>query len=501
MSGNAKIVSGRVSIHALGALALVACVDPFAFDLKPVTPEPAEEEEVCAASSDWLPMTPSLALFKPQPHPDSECPFYRAAWQTFLLATQPSTESSEPALRSYPTLDDLFDSAKPHSKSRAWLGDIKQAGGRQILIDQNGHAIYYGIHVNQAFADFVDMNKLRTAQAIRDADAKRFLPAGVAEFKSAWQEVDDADPSLATYITTRTGVSHIAQVDGQIVEDRDNPRQTTLRLLALHVVFSLPGHPELIWATFEHSDGAPDLTAADGKRNVAPIHPGATNPALTDPNNLNDTSVVSEDDYLLFKGGTTANAGNHAIPETGLQFDETSQAFPGQETSVYRMFPASKSNTIHPDDAITSLNFNMQTLFTRAEAAGQLGPQDRRSHYRLVGAVWMDKPEYFKGGAALQNDKSSPFVDEANFAQDIQENGSDSEFSILAGEDRLSSTAMESFTQAPDSFANCFSCHNTQAVTAKGIPLDRDSQGMQLLPPKLLNVSHVFSQFLLDESQ
>lgn len=41
--------------------------------------------------------------------------------------------------------------------------------------------------------------------------------------------------------------------------------------------------------------------------------------------------------------------------------------------------------------------------------------------------------------------------------------------------------------------------HNTQAVTEKGVPIDRDRQGAQLMGPKQFNVSHVFSQFLMDE--
>jgi hypothetical protein len=161
------------------------------------------------------------------------------------------------------------------------------------------------------------------------------------------------------------------------------------------------------------------------------------------------------------------------------------------------MFPASKSNTTHPDNAITSLNANVEALFGQAK----LSPGDKRGHYRLVGAVWMDKPAFFANDTPLQNDESSPFAHEPTFLADLQENGSDSDFSILAGEDRLSSTAMESFTQAPDSFPNCFSCHNTQSVTAKGVPVDRDKQGLVLLPPKQLNISHVLSQFILEESQ
>ncbi|HXI56982.1 MAG TPA: hypothetical protein VNO55_13035 [Polyangia bacterium] len=489
-------------VQALTLTTLAACQDPFKFDATKIEPQ---EEEICAASSEWLPNTPGPSLFLPLPHPETECPFYRGGWQNFLLATQPDAATGEPALKAYPTIDDVFDSKTPHgvrgTAQRAWLGDIKQAGGRQILIDQNGHTIYYGIHVNQAFADFIRGNGLQTVDAIKNADPNLFFPAGVTEFKSAWQEVDASDPTLSDYISTKAWVPTLSQVNGQIHEDKDHPREITVRLLALHVVFTLPGHPEFIWATFEHSTGAPDLTAADGKRNVAPLDPRDQNPSLTDPNNKMDQTVVSDTDHILYHAGTTLRDGNTPIDEKDLTLDPATQKF-RQTTSVYRMFPASKSNTTHPDDAITSLNFNVQTLFERKQA--ELHRADRRGHYRLVGAVWMDKPRFFAVDSALQNDRTSPLIDAAGglkaFEAAIQKDGSDSEFSILAGEDRLSSTAMESFTQAPVSFPNCFSCHNTQAITAKGVPVNHDSQGIVLVQPKQLNISHVLSQFVLEET-
>ena len=75
---------------------------------------------------------------------------------------------------------------------------------------------------------------------------------------------------------------------------------------------------------------------------------------------------------------------------------------------------------------------------------------------------------------------------------DIRANGSDSPSSILAGEDRLSSTAMESFTQPPGSFPNCLSCHNTQAINSNGVSCARDSTGIKLLDPGLYATAEVF---------
>jgi hypothetical protein len=478
----------RVSAYVLG-LSLSACADPVKIDNNKVEPEP---EEICAASNEWLPDTPELEMFKPLPHPAGECPFYRGGWQNFLIATQPDADGV-PAIRSYPTIDDIFERAKPLGPHRSWLGDIKQAGQREILIDQNGNSIYYGIHVNKAYVDFIDKYRLRTKDAVQNADPNLFFPAGVVEFKSAWQVVE---PGMVTddFITTKASVPtlHYNTATGDMEEDRNNPREVTARLLALHVVYTLPGHPEFVWATFEHVDA----------QEVATTAPSAPeNPRDDDPYNLKDTRVISMADLHLFKGGTPANSGNLSIDRKKLMFDEKGQKFVGQQTSIYRMFPASKSNTTHADDAIFSLNFNVQQLFSDASKDGRLKPNDKRGHYRLVGAVWMDKPKHFKLDFPIQNDLTSPYRNEPDFLKKLKEEGSDSDLSILAGEDRLSSTAMESFTQSPDAFPNCFSCHNTQAITAKGVPLNRDKEGIKLMDPKLLNVSHVLSQFVLEESE
>ena len=84
---------------------------------------------------------------------------------------------------------------------------------------------------------------------------------------------------------------------------------------------------------------------------------------------------------------------------------------------------------------------------------------------------------------------------------DFISEGTDSPFSLLGGEDRLSSTAMETFTQAPNSFPNCFSCHNTQAITVNGTPQSHDpTSALTITKPALINVSHIFSEFVLSES-
>jgi hypothetical protein len=520
-----RLFRTQVSAFAFALGALSACSDATKPDF---TPNPVEEEEVCEASRDWLPTTPELPQFLPVPHPAGECPFYRSGWQNFLRAMQPDA-NGVPALVNYPTIDEVFTHAKPRPMNHAFLGDIKQAGGRQILIDQNGNSLYYGIHVNDAFADFIHQYGLETAAGLQayptnDKTKNLVFPPGVVEFKSAWQVVEGTAEEKAkmmeNYITINTTVPTLTQdpVTFKITEDRNMPRPVTVRLLAIHVVSTLVGHPEFIWASFEHSTGQAtgitDTSATDFQRDVAPILGADNNPdPIKDPTNQFVMDAPSMDNHVLFKGGTPAKDANKPHLESemrlvGQKFMLPDMTTPAQ-TSIYRMFPASKSNTTDPDAAITSLNHNVEVLFK------MYGNGDKRGNYRLLGAQWMDKPGYFEKNVPIQNNASSPMLRPGkHVAQDgtladpvsldvlteaIKTDGSDSEFSILAGEDRMSSTAMESFTQSPTSFNNCFTCHNTQAITVNGIPTDRDTSAHKLLDPGLLNVSHILSQFLLEE--
>lgn len=573
----------RTSLFTVCVLALASCNDPTANLTTFGATTEIEEEETCGASAEWAGMgrTPQMLLFQPVPHPDAECPFYRGAWHNFLLAGEPDPVTGEPAIKFLPTIDDVFEPTVPlptgalagagqpkGTALRSWLGDIKQAGARKILIDQNGHTLYYGIHVNQGFVDFVNRNNLRTAEVLHggddNANQNLFFPGGVVEYKSAWQRMDgpaqgnpggpdsnnpdDFDhPDLTNYIATIAWVPHITKVGAEIVEDRNHPEKVWVRLLAIHSVFTFPGHPEFIWGSMEHTDRSPgmpsdiiDVNAGQALdlRNVAPLDPRDVNPDPNDPFN-DKVTVTPAHGGILFKQGLALKDGNHSLDEAALTFTEATQKF-GQTTSVYRMYPASKSNTTHPDDAITSLNFNVQTLFDERKAQGLLHPRDKRGNYRLIGGQWLDKPRYFVVDSSLQNDQTSPLlqdpigsdyknasagdwqdgerqaiIDNPNefSAEELAKakgnkglaayfrDGGDSAFSITAGEDRMSSTAMESFTQQPGSFQNCFACHNTQAINSNGVPCDKDKNGIKLLRPGKLNVSHVLSQFLLEECQ
>ena len=570
-----------VSVAALVALlALVSCKDPLRFTaaplVAPATASPASTPtafEDCPVSAEWFPTTPPVPMFEPTPHPDTECPFYRGAYQNFLLATQPDAKG-RPALVHYPTIDDAFVSATPHATrntaGRAWLGTVLQAGYRNVLIDQDGHTLYYGLHLNQAFVDFIRANNLQTVNGILNVDPHLAFPPGLVELKTAWKDIDPGDfpggkvpppggyagdpGDYSNYITTTAWVPHLSTdpVTGVLTEDPDHPRLIRLALVAIHAVYTLPGHPEFVWGSIQHVNlGATDATASAVQGvtllGASDDQPDPTAiPAVADPGNLHVTTVPSSTGFLLYKGGTPESAANQPYPNQALTFDEGTQSFPGQQTSVYRMFPGSKSQQVGPDAAVISLDANLTAVAAQQRQHGAL---DVRLNYHLVSAVWMDKPALVGlgpngQGMSIQNDDgTNPLVVDAVMGrgidpqinegtscgtplgpdggsgdvpgaantvpgcqtrtdvlatgptpqqaimQDLQTNGTDSPFSILGGEDRLSSTAMESFTQSSGSFPNCFSCHNTQPITINGVPAIRDTQSPVILQkPALINV-------------
>ena len=119
-------------------------------------------------------------------------------------------------------------------------------------------------------------------------------------------------------------------------------------------------------------------------------------------------------------------------------------------------------------------------MFKEARAKGLVSAADKRQNYRLVGAVWLDQPAAGPAPTFLRRKRFS-----------IDENHStDEDGQALAGEGRLGSTAMESFTESDDQAPNCFSCHDTSSIFRNG---------QSVLKPARLNVSHILSKFLEEQ--
>jgi hypothetical protein len=463
------------------AILAVACI-PLSHARRALAEESEQPETPCrlspAEQAAFLPRTAPPRNLRPLAEPGKtlpdDCGFYKWAWQAFLGATQSS--NGGPQFLSFPTYEDVFkvkESALFANQQsgllslaprRAKVGnkaetehfgsdDLLQAVTREVLIDPHGNAIWYAIHLNRTYQDFIADYGLGDPKSLAELPRDLTFRTGSLELKSAWKIVEGAPPK--NYITTRAVVPVFkTAANGEIVKDGDRTRLVTVALLGLHVVGTIEGHPEFIWSTFEHVSHEKKAWIRD----VAPAakaNPGPTHPTIVENRASSYALYPTEKGKPEAPPVKGADDGN-AID--GLKLDVREQTFE-PHSAIYRMFPGSKSDDSEEDDAVTSLNADIQRLFeTRA-------PADVRSNYQLVGAIWLNTPEQdFKAGVDFSAIAAAP-----------------RKLPLFGGEDRLSSTTMESFTQPSDSLPNCFSCHNTESVS--GLPASR------------LDVSHALSKF------
>jgi hypothetical protein len=516
----------------VGSLSLAALFFPPAAVAEPESP-------FCSLPPDpsepWLPVTPQpREALVPSPRPASDCQFYRPAWQRFLVATQPI--GGVPAFLRYPSFSQIFKEAsggtnrssseqqrtlelfprnmqRPNhsTPSQQELLDKNQAGLNGVqggyLIDQHGRFVFYQIHVNPAFLQFLKNQHLDTEAGIRainidanppskegtalqeltflgsDDDIHAGVNTNIVEYKSAWMIVDAKTPP-ENYFVVSARAPHFVVKGGVLTQEKVNgvPRTDPVKvaLLALHVVFTLPGHPEMIWSTFEHVHATRD---GQMERDNAPAAPDNPSFLVNTPD-----KEISPYNFPLYKAHTLRSKANNSRPLSDIvQFwDENSQSFTKGETiqtSVFRPFPGSKTdgspaNPDHGEDSeVAQINDHATTMFKEARAKRLISAADERQNYRLVGAIWLDQPA---------SGPTPSFVRKKRFA--IDENQStDDVVQTIAGEGRLGSTAMESFTEFDGGAPNCFSCHDTSDVS-RGALL--------LLKPARLNVSHVLSKFM-----
>jgi hypothetical protein len=434
--------------------------------------------EDCQAPDAWFKGSGTPVPSNSEPKRGVDCEFYQRAWQQFLYVTDKVANSPRFLKAPYKTYSDLFGTDKPagllagkttelilaprtiEHASTTDAEDIFQAGSNGILIDQNGHPIFYNIIVNPDFTRFIEKNKLNdpSRKSLRNFSAKSELPVGVVEYKAAWQIIDSIADSNHR-ITAEASVPWLkSDGNGKLLVDSSKPLRTvTVALIGLHVVFRPENHPELVWSTFEYDRNAPSLKGNPDPKNFATNCVNSAEP-------VDETVADDGNPYLLYAHGIPFKDANKR-PKALNVVDPANQIF-SPANNIVRAFPFSAcfpgfnvKNAVNSiDPAITSLNANVLSKLKN----------DDRHVYSLVGATWLDEPNNPNGGLNFTEDE---------IFDDFQ----------LGGEDRLSSTSMESMTQIGS--PNCFSCHDT---TDKGL----SQLGFHALR---INVSHIFRRFMIQK--
>jgi hypothetical protein len=381
----------------------------------------------CVAPTDWfsgMVPTPEPKNF-PQGTDVTNCDFHLISWQYFLWLT----EEVNGKLRFETFFTDK--SIHPETKDDTYqvLDIVEQALSKGMLIDQNNRAVYSNIMINDVYRDWVLANKLYDPEVFAAFDATAEFPVGSMSLKANWKIVQ-TNEDVSNLYTTQADIKLLTMVNGEPRIPEENAKVqkgVEVALVGFHIAIVVEGHPEFIWATFEFDDNAPNFRVEQGMN-----------------------APVDSVDHLFYQAKTIArqtNANNAAI----LEFVNESNQTLTPITQVARQYangggsPTNQGNIEH-------LNTDVKNL---------LGTSIWRNYFE-VGAVW------FNTEKGVLKPNWNPNVDS----------------SMVTGSLRLSNSTIETFTQKVASQNECFSCHNTFAVT--NVPLNRD-----VLAGKNANTSHI----------
>lgn len=391
----------------------------------------------CKSEASWFPHSQT-------PEPDnagfqstSNCVFHQWSWQTFLWLTK--NVDGKPLFLSmvspYSLLGMSQDGLMPRmQKSNApeSFNEFLQAGTDGIMVDQSGRAVYYSQYINDDFVSFIKDNNLTDPAVVRKFNPDTPFPIGTIELKVSWKIVQPGE-DVSDMFTMQGEVNLLTNKNGKIVVDANKTQTVVLALAGFHIAGVVNGHPEMIWATFEHKDNAPNV------------------PAKFTPD-----TVVSDQDWTFYKAGTTYQNCNVNLANTNkLKLNESTQTL-SPVTQVCRQFEFGNDPSnggVQPnDDNIASLN---------ADVLKNLDKDDVWSNYFEVGAIWFKKTNALEPNMALDTDD------------------------ILTGSLKLSNSVVETYTQDQSTMNNCFRCHNTM----HSFPSSTD---LYPLPALNLNISHAF---------
>ncbi len=465
-------MNNRISVLLISCLvSLLSSQTLIAQTVLPTDPQTSNCSISDTAFKQWFVNTPITANGSVNPAnsvgfptDNNACDFYKWSSQMFLWLTSPSASGGGDFVFDSTTFFDVspedgngkrqlisndnLNSFVLRSAKSEEIGETGQAGGGGVLMSQGESLVYYGIHVNDVYAYFLTglKNTAITADVFPNSKANLdvieqyvstlegvTLPDANAltlELKTAW--VDAATVSdVSQYITIKAEVPKYTPLlpplfflgkTGLIREwELTGTEQLTLVLVGMHVVGSVNGHPEMVWATFEHINNAPD-----------------NNYIYT--NNKDQPSIVdysSTGDWLFMETGgevSSANVERMALDKLGNIVAQPKQTI-GASNS-YRVNPWGSAPS--KED---SADNNAQIISLNNDVMGFLSSGDVRKNYFLSGALWTQHGNI-------------PFFTDSGTGIAFTEEGSLS----------LANTTMETYHQETaknDTTATgCFSCHS-----------------------------------------
>ncbi|MDQ3744085.1 MAG: hypothetical protein M3444_06870 [Acidobacteriota bacterium] len=361
-----------------------------------------------------------------------------------------------------------------------------QADGA-VLMAQNGSLVYYQIMVNDVYAyyetfvspgPFAGSDKFLTTAPLLNQLKSYAIGHGLpgpepfpdpnalaVEIKTAWVEAAGLPDS--SYITMNARIPIYNKVNSKLWQRANNYKVVKMALVGMHVVGSAAGHPEMIWATFEHEDNAPNAKYRyNSKSGLKTVNPDfskaflfcASNPPLGDLNKphmiMNDNPTGNPDDIIGFGGWDISPSNTIRGNAWGAVFGVTPNPAPGINSDA-------DSNS-----ELISLNNSVR---------GMLDSADVRGKYILTGATWVIN------GADFTIDSPGSFGTGNTQIVD----------GMAVGTSQMANTTMETYQQALNTTThqttfnkaanNCFSCHEHSTTNVSHIFVDPIT-GLRLKP-------------------
>jgi hypothetical protein len=324
-------------------------------------------------------------------------------------------------------------------------GDDAQLGAAQgttegVLMAQGGSFVYYMISANDVYAYFMTgtngggitpkPTRFPTTPAELDPVIRIAKQQGATlaqpnalciEVKTSWVEADGLPD---TYIKMTGSIPTYERIDSGHWK-LTGRRCAKLALVGMHIAGSAKGHPEMIWATFEHFGNSPN---ASYKYN-----------ALNGSTKTVAQSTAGK--WLFCQSGATNTTGDfntlHQALESGMIRARVAGGISASNSIRFKPFGA--SSNMKPNNLVSdSAESNTQIISMNNSVLGQLSKDDIRRNYFMLGATWTD-------GSAPG--KSFPMGN-------------------VAGASQLANSTMETFTQLRSEFSardSCFSCHTSNA--------------------------------------
>jgi len=353
-----------------------------------------------------------------------------------------------------------------------------QATG-DVLMSQNGSLVYYLTMVNDVYAYYLTMRKnllgvsanFPTNAKERDAICKYAHLHGITlpdsnalaiELKSSWVEASTLpDTTGAGYITIRADI--------QQYDTTSNTRWipnghkiVKMAMVGMHIVGSVAGHPEMIWATFEHTNNTPNAAYAYLDKNSHVKHV----PQDGGSGWLFSKNAADPNPNVAHMGANVIDTQRHIYGDTII----ADSGYRIGASNTLRSQPwGTTADSISNAEDTTSARSNSQILSINNSILGMLAPGDVRSNYLFIGATWT-------------NDGAAPNRD--SYGRHGANNQIDTANGVAIGTNVLSNSTMETYMQS--TVRSCFFCHSTHQA------LPGEPQLPPSLNPNLL--SHVFTE-------